>query len=379
MKTRKTRFLFALALALVLPLLALADVTVIVDDQFADGNSTNQDLANSSLRFFKARRDTVRTDAMGSVTFDVTRAAGAEGFWAFFTEAEKPVKLGVGDKLTVAVTFSLQAFRGTGQDIRFGVMNSYGSRNTADLTGGMNQDTFVGDLGYNVRFVPQGGGTSVLIVGRRTTIDSGNVFNTSADFTEIPGMGPAQKQPLTDNTPYTLSFTIERLTAEDTRIFVEVTGGMLTDMNWAAVEKSTPDSLLLTTFEFDYFGFRIGSPTTQSNFADQFKFTRLRVEYTPAPPPPVITSHPMPSTMTVTAGSSVTMSVEAGGVQLSYQWQKDGRAIAGNSSATTSALNLDNVQPSDSGSYAVVVSNPGGRVISDPVSLSVTPDYDTLL
>jgi hypothetical protein len=375
MKTRKTQLLFAITLALILPLLVLADVRVIVDDQFADGNSQNQDLANNSLRVFKARSGTVRTDAMGSVTFDVTRAAGAEAFWAFFTDADKPVKLGVGDKLTVAVTFSVQGFRGTGQDIRFGVLNSFGSRNTADLNSGMNQDTFVGDLGYNVRFIPQGGGTSVFIVGRRTTIDSGNVFNTSDDFTVIPGMGPAQKQPLIDNTPYTLSYTIERVTDVETRISVAVTGGMLTDLNWTAVETTTPETLPFTTFEFDYFGFRLGSPTTQSNFANVFTFTRLLVEHTPPPPPPVITSQPAPSEMTVTAGSTVTMSVGASGEQLSYRWRKDGQAMSGNSSATTPTLILNNAQLNDSGVYTAVVSNPGGSVTSNAVNLTVNADY----
>src|SRR5438270_4360328 len=74
----------------------------ILDDTFADGNSQNQDLTRNSVWLYNGRSVTTRTDAPGSVTFDVTPVAGSsEGFWAYFTNAGSPVTLGVGDKLTV--------------------------------------------------------------------------------------------------------------------------------------------------------------------------------------------------------------------------------------------------------------------------------------
>src|SRR5437016_293774 len=119
---------------------------VIVNDTFADGNSQNQDLANNSVWLFNGRTNNIRTDKTGSVTFDVRPATtGSEAVWAYFTKAGSPVTLGVGDKLSVAVTFSLSGFTNNGQDVRWGVMDSQGTRNTANLAGGQNDATFVGD------------------------------------------------------------------------------------------------------------------------------------------------------------------------------------------------------------------------------------------
>ncbi len=71
---------------------------VIVDDKFANGNSQLQDLPNNSLWLFNGRANNVRTDEVGSVTFDVTPAgASSEAFWAYFTNSGSPIVLGVGD------------------------------------------------------------------------------------------------------------------------------------------------------------------------------------------------------------------------------------------------------------------------------------------
>jgi hypothetical protein len=280
-KHRKPQFLLVLAFAMILPLMVWADTTVIVDDQFADGNSQNQDLANNSLRLFNGRIGTVRTDAVGSVTFDITGANGADGFWAFFTEAEKPIKLNVGDSLAVSGTFSLQGFQRNGQDIRVGVFDSLGTRTTQNPTGGMNNSTFVGDSGYNAQFFGSGMGLPIRI-GRRIEFASTGIMNTAADFMTITddATGAMERQELTDNTPYTLTYTIERLTETDTRLTVAVTGGMLTDLSYSVVDKATP----VENTSFDYFGFRMNGPSTK--FTDKITFTRLKVEYTPAPAPP---------------------------------------------------------------------------------------------
>ena len=157
-KHLKQARLISLAVAAVLALIAGVGAAALLDDTFADGNSQNQDLANNSLRLFNGRANTVRTDAIGSATFDITNAGGSEAFWAFFTNAGQPVTLGVGDKLTVALTFSLTGFQANGADIRFGVLDSMGTRNANNLTGGMNDATFVNDTGYGVQFYASGQG-----------------------------------------------------------------------------------------------------------------------------------------------------------------------------------------------------------------------------
>src|SRR5436309_1659890 len=115
-------------------LIAQSRITAtVIDDVFANGNSQLQDLANDSMWLFNGRNNvSVRTDQVGGVTFDVTPVAGSsEGFWAYFTNAGSPIVLGVGDRLSVTVTFSLNGFLTNGQDVRWGVFDSQGTRNTS--------------------------------------------------------------------------------------------------------------------------------------------------------------------------------------------------------------------------------------------------------
>ena len=84
--------------------------------------------------------------------------------------------------------------------------------------------------------------------------------------------------------------------------------------------------------------------------------------------PPIITQEPL--SQTVVQGGNVTLGVVASGTQpLSYQWQFDGTNL---SAATTSSYTKHNVQPSDAGGYAVVVSNVAGSVTSAVAVLTVT-------
>ena len=365
MKVFRTLFLCAALLgvaALSLPFAAGAAGNTLLDDTFADGSSVNQALP-ASARIFKGRSTTVRTDAVGSVTYDMTATgSNSEAFWGYFTNSGSPVTLAVGDKLSVAGTFALTGCVCTGQDIRFGVLNSLGTRNANDLTGGQNDSTFSGDPGYALGFAPSGTGAPFTIY-RRTNLNVNNVFNTFGDFTAIPGTGATARQQLANGTPYTLTYTIERLSATDTRISVAVTGGALNNLNYTSVESSaTPNTA------FDYFAFRVGG----ANFAQKVTFTNWKAEHTPALP--VITSQPQPNNLTVQVGSNVTMSVAAGGNALTYQWQRNGAAISGNASAATPTLNLTNVQLTDAGSYTALVSNASGGVASNPVMLNVSVD-----
>jgi hypothetical protein len=352
----------SLAILLLLAATALAQTgATILDDQFADGNSQNQDLANQSVWLFNGRTNNLRTDQPGSVTIDMTPAgASSEAVWAYFTAAGAPLQLGVGDKLTVAVTFSLTGFLGNGQDIRWGVFDSLGTRNTTNLGGGQNDATFVNDPGYGLQFNASGSG-SPFVLGRRAVLGNANVFNNFGDFSTISGSGASERQRLADGTPYTLTYSIERLTATSTRLSAAVTGGALQDLTYTGLESSTTP-----VSAFDYFAFRVGG----TNFASKLTFSRLLVQYLPAPP--VIASQPQPSALTVQVGADVTMAVGAAGSAIAYRWRKDGRDLAGNESAATATLTLAKVQLADAGSYTALVSNSGGSVISQPVTLRVS-------
>lgn len=76
-----------------------------------------------------------------------------------------------------------------------------------------------------------------------------------------------------------------------------------------------------------------------------------------------------PQGRTNAQGSNVTFSVLASGTApLSYQWKKDSANIPG---ATLNGYSLNNIQPSDSGTYSVTVANPAGSVNSASAILQV--------
>ncbi|MDB6092628.1 MAG: hypothetical protein JWM32_190, partial [Verrucomicrobia bacterium] len=101
---------------------------------------------------------------------------------------------------------------------------------------------------------------------------------------------------------------------------------------------------------------------------------------------PVVMAQPASHMMAV--GSTVILSVDASGTvtpgsllrghgikpaaisddPLTYQWKKNGAAIAG---ATSSQLRLTNLQAYDAGGYRVTISNAAGSVTSNPATLDV--------
>lgn len=87
---------------------------------------------------------------------------------------------------------------------------------------------------------------------------------------------------------------------------------------------------------------------------------------------PIIVSQPV--SVATNVGWMVAFRVAAVGTPpLSYQWRKNGEAIAG---ATDATLSLRNVQATDAGIYDVVVTNVFGSVISAGARLTLMPSLD---
>ncbi len=82
-----------------------------------------------------------------------------------------------------------------------------------------------------------------------------------------------------------------------------------------------------------------------------------------------------PQSQSVNQGDTVTFTVQALGTGLSYQWQKDNTDIPG---ATNNQLVINNVQPSDAGTYKVIVTGTCGQVVSNDANLNVTADIQEL-
>jgi hypothetical protein len=83
--------------------------------------------------------------------------------------------------------------------------------------------------------------------------------------------------------------------------------------------------------------------------------------------PPVITTQPQSQTLFQGQSTGFTVAV-SGTAPFTYQWQKNGSDLSGETSAL---LLIPFVHDTDAGTYAVIVSNAGGSVTSDPASLTV--------
>lgn len=89
---------------------------------------------------------------------------------------------------------------------------------------------------------------------------------------------------------------------------------------------------------------------------------------TPSTSAPVFTLQPQ--SVTAAAKSTVSFTASASGTPTpTYQWRKDGAAIAG---ATAAKLTLTNINKGSAGTYTVVASNSAGSAVSNPATLTVT-------
>jgi hypothetical protein len=123
---------------------------------------------------------------------------------------------------------------------------------------------------------------------------------------------------------------------------------------------------------FDIFFSGLPDPVGSDYHTVSIDHVRLEANPNPVAGPPSITQQPVSSTNGV--GEAINFSVSATGSALSYQWYLNATALPG---ATTSTLTLTNVQWTDAGSYAVVVSNGSGAVTSSNAVLTVvTINYD---
>lgn len=88
-------------------------------------------------------------------------------------------------------------------------------------------------------------------------------------------------------------------------------------------------------------------------------------------PPTTIVQQPVAILPSLCLGGTFTLSVQASGANLTYQWRKGGTPISG---ATNSTYTKTNAQATDFGSYDVVISGTCGTVTSNPVTVTQIPN-----
>jgi hypothetical protein len=98
-------------------------------------------------------------------------------------------------------------------------------------------------------------------------------------------------------------------------------------------------------------------------------------------PPPAIGTQPAAPKTALAVGQRLTLTVKATGMKpytnLVYQWVVNGTNAlntSNNATATKATLVISNTATTDSGAYAVVITNFGGAVTSTPVAITVGAD-----
>jgi hypothetical protein len=157
---------------------------------------------------------------------------------------------------------------------------------------------------------------------------------------------------------------------DGTNLYLYIDGQLNgTEANVAAA-LGDPSNPVLIGSAGDYGDGRVfkGTIDEVAAFTNILTATQLQQLYFAADAPPIITQAPS-SPVTADEGTSTTFAAEAFGFgTLAYQWQFNGTNLTGK---TSTNLVLSAVQISQSGNYALVVTNIYGAVTSSVVALSV--------
>jgi hypothetical protein len=275
MKRRNAKLLAAVCIASSGILCSLA--TSIIDEQFEAGyDRLNNNIAGGNMAVYKGRSGTVANVSPGALAFDGTLKSGADQFWGYFTDPganvgsevqNGHVTVGVGQQLSVAVTFSLSTMPvGTTYSLRFGVFDDSGTRQTTDLASGGSSAAFNPNPGYAL-FLPitAASGLNNQLSIRNHTAFQNNIFNSATDFTQIGSTVGGAYNPLSAGVDYTLNFSIARIDAATTELSaslvdttssalmtggsVSFTGTQQSSFDWLAWRIPNPDGGGITTFK----------------------------------------------------------------------------------------------------------------------------------
>lgn len=331
-----------------------ASATVVLDDTFADGTRTNQNLPTDSAWF------TTSAANMKAFTnsLSVTNLSGSSSWWTYFTPSGSPVVLDVGDTLEVTLSFTVVGVgaQNSSKNLRFGLYHSTGVRPSGD--GSLPTVSYLGYIFFS-NFGPTWGANNEL--RWRSAFSGNDPLSASGDSTIFgTGINAVASPAFSNNVPYTLAFTLTRSNATTMIFTATYAGGGL------ANSVTATDSTGVFT-NFDMLQIRpSGFASTATNFI--FSEVKVTLVASGAGVPPSISLDP--HDVAAYVGQSAFFSVVSDGTApLSYQWYFNTNSLGG---ATNSALALTNLQTIDSGAYTVLVTNLYGRDTSAVAQLTVT-------
>ena len=195
------------------------------------------------------------------------------------------------------------------------------------------------------------------------TNGAGSVQSSAATLTVDP-VAPS----IADNTPKTVSV----LAGQTATFGVSASGSLPLSFQWRRTSVAIPGATSASYTTPATVASDNGAvfDVVVSNVAGSITSAPFTLNVTVAALPPSIVTPP--SSQTVRAGNPATFSVTAGGTApLSYQWLRNGSAIAG---ALASSYTLTSAALADSGAqFSVTVTNAAGSITSGAATLTVLP------
>lgn len=123
---------------------------------------------------------------------------------------------------------------------------------------------------------------------------------------------------------------------------------------------------------FEWQGIPARTNPAAANFVGQYGYVIFSSNSVASPGPQILSINP--SAANAILGSNVTFAANATGGGLTYHWSKNGVNLTdggGISGSTTSTLNLNGVQPSQAGTYRLIVTDSGSLSATSTVALVV--------
>ncbi|HTY88369.1 MAG TPA: immunoglobulin domain-containing protein [Candidatus Acidoferrum sp.] len=353
-----------------------SEATVLVNDTWLDGtrtdpaapvyseNGTDLDSdGNLESAWFSGGTGASATASSGHLVFTMGSSAGS--WTTYFTPEASPVTLaGPGDQLKVTWVFTPTGVNtaNTSQGFPIALVDTpTAQRISTDTSPGSASYT-----GYGV-FMNMGqtlGNNHPFQLMARTA-GSGALLSDSGQWTGLADGATSGNHGYDSGTQYTFVMTITRNAANGLDLVATMTGGTLngTGVASASFTDATPNG---GSYTFDTFALR---PNTVAKSASSFDTTLFKVEFIPGSTPPAVSIDPQDQS--VLTGEDATFSVVASGtLPLAYQWYFNTNTQL--DFGTNSVLTLTNVQLTNAGTYAVVVTNAYGSATSAVAQLTVS-------
>ena len=340
--------------------------TVLLDDIFADGTRTNQNLPTDSAWYVSSSSAWTTTVNAMSVAMGSTAILGVTYFG---TNSSSPVRLQAGDTLTVTVRFNFNGVAplNSSTDFKIGVYDFADSTlsptwATADLSSNSGQGSGVQGYALFQNCGVNFNSTSPMNLYKRTTVSDSALLSASGDYTSL-GSGPGSTNNFpgfANATAYSLQLSLYRTNSTTLAITATWQNPVGTNLTTSVMDTGA------VNFNFDGIGFR---PAKAGTTSTNITITEVRVDLVSVATPPSIDFDPQDQSALV--GQDTSFSVQASGtVPLGYQWYYNTNTVLTN--ATSSILTLTNVQLTDAGGYSVVVSNAYGSATSAVAQLTVS-------